>query len=84
MSHIVQIKSQVKDTLAVTAACRRLGLAEPVEETVRLFSAQATGLAVRLPNWRQESVASLSLQHIRSISQWRCCPRYGPDESGMA
>jgi hypothetical protein len=28
MSHIVEVKPQVRDVLAVRAACRRLGLAE--------------------------------------------------------
>ena len=41
MSHIVQIRSQVKDAVAAKAACQRLGLAEPVQETVRLFSGTA-------------------------------------------
>ena len=52
MSHVVTIKTQVKDAEAVLAACRRLRLPEPVERTVRLFSGEVTGLAVELPNWR--------------------------------
>ena len=30
MSHIVEIKTQVRDAAAVQAACRRLGLSPPV------------------------------------------------------
>lgn len=52
MSHIVQIKTQVRDPAAVRAACGRLGLPQPVEGTVPLFSGQATGLAVHLPGWQ--------------------------------
>jgi hypothetical protein len=52
MSHIVSIKSQVKDAVALAAACRRLGLTEPVRETVHLFSGQTTGLAIRFPGWQ--------------------------------
>jgi hypothetical protein len=52
LSHVVEIHTQVRDPDAVRAACRRLGLAAPVQETVELFSAEATGLAVRLPGWR--------------------------------
>jgi hypothetical protein len=37
---------------AVAAACRRLGLAEPVQGTARLYAGEATGLIVRLPEWR--------------------------------
>ena len=51
MSHIVEIKAQVKDATAVAAACRRLKLADPRQETVTLFSAEVTGLVVRLPKW---------------------------------
>jgi hypothetical protein len=52
VSHIVPVKTEIRDHAALRAACRRLKLAEPVHETVRLFSAQATGWAVRLPEWR--------------------------------
>ena len=51
MSHIVSVKTEVRDTTAVNAACRRLGLPEPVLGTVQLFSGQATGLLVKLPGW---------------------------------
>ena len=51
MSHIVVIETRVHDAAAPTAACRRLGLAEPVHGIVRLFSADATGLSVKLPGW---------------------------------
>ena len=51
MSHIVTIKAEIRDAAAVKAACRRLGLAEPVHSTVKLFSGEATGLAVQLPDW---------------------------------
>ena len=50
MSHIVEIKTQVKDVAAVQAACRRLKLPQPEPRTVTLFSAKVTGLAVELPN----------------------------------
>ncbi len=52
MSHIVQIQTQVRDPAAIQAACRRLGLAEPVERTVQLYSGQAIGLTVQLPGWK--------------------------------
>ncbi len=52
MSHIVTIKTEVRDAAAVRAACRRLVLAEPVHRTVKLFSGDATGLAVQLPDWQ--------------------------------
>ena len=51
MSHIVQIKTEVRDTVAVQAACQRLGLEVPVLGTVTLFATEASGLLVRLPGW---------------------------------
>ncbi len=38
MSHIVTIKTEVRDAAAVRAACRRLGLSEPVQGNARLFT----------------------------------------------
>ena len=51
MSHVVTIKSQIKDTAAVRAACHRLGLPAPVQGKTRLFSGEVEGLAVELPDW---------------------------------
>jgi hypothetical protein len=51
MSHIVVIETRVHDAAALIAACRRLGLAEPLHGNVRLFSGDATGLSVKLPGW---------------------------------
>jgi hypothetical protein len=51
LSHIVTIKTEVRDHAAVAAACRRLALPEPVRGTAQLYSGQATGLLVQLPDW---------------------------------
>ena len=59
MSHIVKIKTEVRDAVAITAACKRLNLPSPVQETVKLFSATATGLAVRLQSWRYPIVCDV-------------------------
>jgi hypothetical protein len=52
MSHIVSIKTEVRDPTAVAAACHRLALPEPVHGTVNLFSGEAAGWLVRLPDWQ--------------------------------
>lgn len=52
MSHVVTVKTQFKDIVAIKAACQRLGLAEPVYGTAQLYSDAATGLQVKLPGWR--------------------------------
>ena len=51
MSHIVRIQTQIRDPVAVQAACTRLGLAQPEQGTFQLYASAATGLAVRLPDW---------------------------------
>jgi len=56
MSHVVQIRTRAQDPVALAAACRRLGLAEPVQGAARLYSGEATGLLVRLPGWRYPAV----------------------------
>ncbi len=52
MSHIVQIQTEIRDPRIVAKACDRLGLPAPAHRTVKLFNAEATGLAVELPGWR--------------------------------
>lgn len=52
MSHIVTINTQIRDPVALAAACRRLGLEEPLTGTAQLYSGEATGLIVKLPGWR--------------------------------
>ena len=65
MSHIVEIKTQVKDANAVRAACDRLRLPSPVQGTHRLFSGQAIGLGVQLPDWRYPVVCNLSSGELK-------------------
>jgi len=56
MSHIVTVRTKVRDPVALTAACRRLGLVEPVLGTAKLFTSEATGLIVQLPGWTYPAV----------------------------
>jgi hypothetical protein len=65
MSHIAEIKTEVRDVLAVRAACRRLGLAEPVQGTAKLFSGEASGLLVKLPAWQYPVVIDTASGEIR-------------------
>ena len=65
MSHIVTVETEVRDARAVAAACRRLGLPEPVHERVKLFQAEAQGLAVRLPGWAFPAVCELASGKLR-------------------
>ena len=73
MSHIVEIKTEVRDELAVKAACVRLQIPTPEHKTVRLFTATATGLCVKLPGWHYPVVCSLEtgkLQYDNYNGHW--------------
>jgi hypothetical protein len=56
VSHIVEIRTEVRDPAAAAPACRRLGLPEPAHGTARLFSGEAEGLLVSLPGWHYPAV----------------------------
>ena len=64
MSHIVEIKTEIRDEAAVRAACTRLQLSPPEQKAVRLFSATATGLCVHLPQWQYPVVCNLATGQV--------------------
>ena len=52
MSHVVTIETKLTDPAAVAAACARLNLPEPKQETVKFFDGSShAGLAVRPPGF---------------------------------
>ena len=65
MSHVVTIRTRLSDPAALAAACRRLGLGEPVHGTATLFSAAATGLLVQLPGWLYPAVVDTVSGEVR-------------------
>jgi len=65
LSHIVEIKTEIRDEAAVRAACVRLQIPTPEHKTVRLFNATATGLCVQLPNWSYPVVANLATGQLQ-------------------
>ena len=65
MSHIVEIKTEVRDPVAVRSACDRLRLPQPVQGTHRLFSGEIAGLGVQLPDWKYLAVCQLDTGEIR-------------------
>lgn len=52
ISHIVTISTKIHDTTAIAAACQRLNLPAAVEDTAQLYSGEATGWIVHLPDWQ--------------------------------
>ncbi len=65
MSHIVRIHTQVRDVVAVRAACQRLGLPAPVQGKTKLFSGEAEGLAVQLPDWMYPVVCDTATGQVK-------------------
>jgi len=65
VSHLVSIQTQVREPLAVTAACFRLNLDAPIHRTVPLFSTEETGLAVQLPGWRYPVVCQTETGQVK-------------------
>ena len=64
ISHIVSIKTEVRDAAAIHAACQRLGLAPPVNGQHKLFTSTATGIGIKLPGWSYPVVCDLSTGQI--------------------
>jgi hypothetical protein len=65
LSHVVEVQTEVRDEAAVRAASHRLGLPVPVHGTTKLFSGEATGLAVELPDWRYPVVCDTETGQLR-------------------
>ncbi|QDU96252.1 DUF1257 domain-containing protein [Lignipirellula cremea] len=65
MSHIVQIQTEVRDLVAVRAACERLKLPSPVIGSHRLYQGTVIGLGVELPGWRYRVVCDLVNGQLR-------------------
>jgi hypothetical protein len=65
LSHIVEVRTEIRDPIAVCSACRRLGLPEPISGTAQLFEGEASGLLVRLPGWLYPAVVDLPTGKVR-------------------
>ena len=52
MSHIVHIQTEVRDPIAISSACDRLALPQPIQDEHQLFTKKVTGWGVQLQRWR--------------------------------
>ena len=60
MSHLIEIRVEVRDRDALAAACWRLQLPQPEHRTVSFYDGSSvTGEAVQLPDWRYPVVFDL-------------------------
>ena len=58
MSHIVEIKTEVRDESAVQSACLRLHLPRATRGEFKLYTSSETGLGIELPHWKYPVVAT--------------------------
>ena len=65
MSHILEIKTEVRDEAAVMAACSRLQYPHPTRGTFQLYSSTEEGLGIELPNWKYPVVANTDTGELR-------------------
>lgn len=73
MSHIVKIHTEVRDPIAVSSACMRLNLPQPIHGEHQLFTQRVTGLGVRLPRWQYPVVCQMAtgqLQYDNYGGRW--------------
>lgn len=64
VSHIVQIQTEIRDSVAIHAACQRLQLPPPVLGEFQLYSSTASGWAVQLRNWRYPVVCDVKTAQL--------------------
>ena len=64
MSHIVTVRTQVRDSLAIKSACSRLKLPEPVYGSAKLFVGEKTGWAVKLTGWMYPVVCNTNTGEV--------------------
>ncbi len=64
MSHVVTVRTQVRDPLAIQSACLRLKLPAPVYGPAKLFVTEKTGWVVRLTDWIYPIVCNTSTGSI--------------------
>jgi hypothetical protein len=65
MSHIVSIKTEIRDEQAVRSACSRLKWPQPVTGEHTLFTSKVVGLGVQAPDWRYPIVCQLATGELR-------------------
>ena len=65
MSHIVQIQTEIRDPIAIHAACQRLELSPPEFGTHKLFQNRVTGWGITLPKWLYPVVCQIETGKIQ-------------------
>ena len=64
MSHVVEIQTEVRDPVAIRAACDRLALPPPVYGETQLYQGSRIGWAVQLPRWKYPAVCDTNTGEV--------------------
>ena len=64
MSHIVVVHTEVRDPVALAAACVRQRLPIPVSGNHRVFTTTVSGWGVQLPGWKYPVVCQTELGQL--------------------
>ena len=64
MSHVLTIRTQVRDPLAIQTACSRLKLPAPVYGPANLFASEKVGWAVKLTGWNYPVVCNTNTGEV--------------------
>ena len=65
MSHIVMIKTEIRDLEAIKVACKRLKLEAPKQGEFELFGTRETGVGVFLKDWKYPVVCQLESGQLK-------------------
>ena len=65
MSHIVHIQTEVRDPIAISSACTRLNLPQPVAGEHQVFMNREAGHAVQLPRWQYPIVCQAETGQVQ-------------------
>src|SRR4051812_8482836 len=65
MSHVVKIRSELVDNVAIGSSCQRLKLPPPTHGTAKLFGSEATGTIVQLPGWQYPVVIDTTTGEVK-------------------
>jgi len=68
VSHIVTVKTRLRDAAAIAAACQRLHLPAPVQGTAKLFSGEATGMLIQFPGWHYPALTDEERRFMKRVS----------------
>ncbi|HVS73221.1 MAG TPA: DUF4230 domain-containing protein [Phycisphaerae bacterium] len=72
MSHLVAIRTQIREPVALAAPCQRLGIKAPAQGKAKLHEGEVTGYLTELPGWSwltSHWLIAAASQKVESLEQ---------------